>query len=122
MRPTKSATSSSLKALSSDSIGTAWRTLAKPRDGAAPTLRDRLSSVRRSGKLRLDRVVALPQRVIFRVGNGRRVLLIVALVVRLDLDLQAGVLALGLAGRHVLDGELGVPGRFRRFHGFCVIP
>ena len=49
MRPTKSATSSSLKALSSDSIGTAWRTLAKPRDGATPTLRDRLSSVRRSG-------------------------------------------------------------------------
>ena len=49
MRPTKSATSSSLKALSSDSIGTACRTLAKPRDGAAPTLRDRLSSVRRSG-------------------------------------------------------------------------
>ena len=50
MRPTKSATSSSLKAFCSDSIGTACRTLAKPRDGAAPTLRDRLSSVRRSGK------------------------------------------------------------------------
>ena len=49
MRPTKSATSSSLKAFCSDSIGTAWRTLANPRDGAAPTLRDRLSSVRRFG-------------------------------------------------------------------------
>ncbi len=116
MRPTKSATSSSLKALSSDSIGTAWRTLAKPRDGAAPTLRDRLSSVRRSGKLRLDRVVAPPQRVVFRVGHGRRVLLVVALVVRLDLGLQPGVLALGLARRHVLDGELGIAGRFGRFH------
>ena len=64
----------------------------------------------------LDRVVAPPQRVVFRVGDGRRVLLVVALVVRLDLGLQAGVLALGLAGRHGLDGELGIPGRFGRFH------
>ena len=37
MRPTKSSTSSSLNALSSESIGTACRILAKPRDGAAPT-------------------------------------------------------------------------------------
>src|SRR3569623_1291025 len=34
MRPTKSATSSSAKALSSDSIGTACRTMATPRGGA----------------------------------------------------------------------------------------
>ena len=39
-------------------------------------------------------------------------------VVRLDLHLQAGVLALGLSGGHVLDGQLGVPGRLGRFHGF----
>ena len=49
MRPTKSVTSSASNAFCSDSIGTAWRTLAKPRAGAAPTLRDRLSSVRRFG-------------------------------------------------------------------------
>ena len=36
-RSTKSATSSSVKALASDSIGTACCTLAKPRAGAAPT-------------------------------------------------------------------------------------
>ena len=81
MRATKSVTSSSPKALSSDSIGTACRTLAKPRDGAAPTLRDRLSSVRRSGKARLDRLVAPPQRVVLGVGDRRRVLLVIALVV-----------------------------------------
>ena len=121
MRATKSATSSSEKALSSDSIGTACRTLAKPRDGAAPTLRDRLSSVRRSGKRASIGVVALPQRVIVGVGDGRRVLLVVALVVRLDLGLQPRVLALGLARRHLVDGELGVPGRLGRFHGLLVI-
>ncbi len=50
MRSTNSWTSSALNALSSESIGTRWRTFANPRAGAAPTLSDRLSSVRRSGK------------------------------------------------------------------------
>ena len=116
MRATKSVTSSSLKALSSDSIGTACRTLAKPRDGAAPTLRDRLSSGAQVREARLDRLVAPPQRVVFGVRNGRRVLLVVALVVPLDLGLKPRVLALGLAGRHVVDGKLGIAGWSGRFH------
>ena len=65
---------------------------------------------------RLDRLVAPPQRVVFGVGDGRRVLAVVALVVLLDLGLQPRVLALGLALRHVVDGELGIAGRFGRFH------
>ena len=40
MRPTKSTTSSSAKALSSDSIGTACRTFLKRPDGAAPIFCD----------------------------------------------------------------------------------
>ena len=40
MRPTKSMTSSSAKALSSDSIGTAWRTFLNFPDGAAPIFCD----------------------------------------------------------------------------------
>ena len=116
MRLTKSATSSSLNAFCKDSIGTACRTLAKPRDGAAPTLRDRLSRVRRSGNALLDRLVAPPQRVIFGVRNRRRVLLVVALVVPLDLGFKPRVLALGLAGRHVVDGKLGIAGWSGRFH------
>ncbi len=37
MRESNSATSASSKALPSDSIRTAWATLEKPSDGAAPT-------------------------------------------------------------------------------------
>ena len=62
------------------------------------------------GKFRLDRLVAPPQRVVFGVGDGRRVLLVVGLVVLLDLGFEARVLALRLARRHLLDGQLGVPG------------
>ena len=40
MRPAKSSTSCSAKALSSDSIGTAWRTFLKRPEGAAPTFCD----------------------------------------------------------------------------------
>ena len=40
MRPTKSSTSCSAKALSSDSIGTACRTFLNCPDGAAPTFCD----------------------------------------------------------------------------------
>ena len=106
MRPTKSATSSASNAFCSDSIGTACRTLAKPRAGAAPTLRDRLSSVRRSGKSFLDRLVAPAQRVVLRVRHRRRVLLVVAFVVRLDLGFKARVLGLGLLVGERVDGNL----------------
>ena len=49
MRPTKSSTSCSAKALSSDSIGTACRTFLKRPDGAAPTFCDGESPVTNSG-------------------------------------------------------------------------
>ena len=39
MRSMNSSTSAALNALSSDSIGTSWRSLAKPAAGAAPTRR-----------------------------------------------------------------------------------
>ena len=94
MRPTKSATSSASNAFCSDSIGTAWRTLAKPRAGAAPTLRDRLSSVRRLGNACLDRLIAAAQRVVFRVRHRRRVLLVVGYVVLADLGFEAACSAL----------------------------
>ena len=51
MRATKSTTSASAKALSSDSIGTAWRTLAKRPEGCAPTFCDGESLVTSSGNL-----------------------------------------------------------------------
>ena len=49
-RAMKSITSSSLKALPSESIGTAWRTLPKASTGAAPTRLDGLSGRTSSGK------------------------------------------------------------------------
>jgi len=51
MRPTKSSTSSSAKALSSDSIGTACRTFLNFPDGAAPTFCDGEAPVTNSGNL-----------------------------------------------------------------------
>ena len=50
MRAQNSEKSSGAKALSSDSIGTRWRTLAKPLLGAAPTRRLGLSGRTRCGK------------------------------------------------------------------------
>ena len=96
MRPTKSTTSSSAKALSSESIGTAWRTLAKrARRRRADALRQAVG-VRELRKARLDRRVATAQLVVFGVGDGRRVFLIVAAVVRGDLFGQPRVLGLRL--------------------------
>ncbi len=65
------------------------------------------------GKPRLDGVEALAQPVIFGVGNLRRVVLIIGLVVPLDLERQPLVLDLGLG-----LGEVGdVGGGF----GFCCL-
>ena len=50
MRATKSRTSPSSKALSSDSMGTPWRTSANWLEAAAPTLFDGESGRTRSGK------------------------------------------------------------------------
>ena len=104
MRPTKSTTSSSANALSSDSIGTACRTLAKRADGAAPTRCVRLSSGAQLRKARLDRVIAPPQRVIFGVRHARRVVLVIAPVVPGDLGREPRVLGLGLFFSEVVDG------------------
>ena len=98
-------TSCSLKALSSESIGTAWRTLAKRPDGAAPTLSDRLSQRAQIGKSRFDRLIAPTQRVVFGIRNRRRVFLVVALVVRGDLGSEPRMLGLGLRLGQVLDGD-----------------
>ena len=70
----KSVTSSSLKALPSESIGTAWRTLPKASTGAAPTRLDGLSGRTSSGKRCLDGRIALAQRVVVGVGDLGRVL------------------------------------------------
>ena len=53
----------------SDSIGTAWRILAKPRAGARRPCASGYPAL--SSGTCLDRVVAPPQRVVFGVGNGR---------------------------------------------------
>src|SRR6267142_2435615 len=93
MRSTKSRTSSSPNALSSESIGTACRTLANPR--AADLEREALQGPQ-VGKAFFDRVVAPTQPVILGVRHGRRIVLVVALVVRRDLALQPRMLGLGL--------------------------
>ena len=115
MRATKSSTSCSAKALSSDSIGTAWRTFLKsPRRRRADLLRRRVGAdeFRKAG---LDGVEALAQRVVFGVGNAGRVVLIVALVVALQLKRQPFQLDLGLR-----LGELGDVGE-NVFFGFAVM-
>ena len=58
-------------------------------------------------KARLDRVIALAQRVVVRVGNGRRVVLIIAPVVLGDLGFEPRVLGLGLLFGEIVDGRLG---------------
>ena len=69
------------KALSSDSIGTRWRSLAKPPSGAPPT-RSRANRPDQLRKARLDRGVAPPQRVVFGVGDLGRVVLVIGAIVR----------------------------------------
>ena len=109
-RARKSATSSSAKALPSDSIGTAWRTLRKRPAGFAPTLRRRASPARdQLRKARLDRGVALPERVVFGVGDGRRVLLVVAPVVLGDLGGEPLQLRRRLRFGQLVDWSAGLP-------------
>ena len=79
---TQSRMSSSAKALLSDSIGTAWRTLRKPAAGGAPTRAEGppTGSVR-SGNRRSSAVVPAPQGIVLPVADFRRVLLVVLPVV-----------------------------------------
>ena len=69
---------------------------------------------------RLDRVVALAQRVVVGIRDGRRILLVVALVVLGDLGGEPLELGLGLGGRQRVGGNarrsLGVIG-CGRFEG-----
>ena len=57
------------------------------------------------GEARFDGVVALAQRVVLGVRDDRPVLLIVALIVLGDFDLQPRVLGLRLFGGQELDGR-----------------
>ena len=98
-RAMKSTTSSSVKALPSESIGTAWRTLPKASTGAAPTRCGRAVGAHERGKARLDRRVALAQRVVVGVGDLGRVLRVVELVVVGDLAREPRELGLRLAPR-----------------------
>ena len=86
--------------LPSDSIGTAWRTLANFSDGAAPTLLESDFGVGELRERRFERLVAAAQVVVIGVGNARGVRLIVALVVLGDLGAEARVL--GARQREVL--------------------
>ena len=61
-------------------------------DGAAPTLRESELRVGELGERRFERLVAAAQVVVFGVGDGRRVLLVIALVVLGDLGAEARVL------------------------------
>ncbi len=56
------------------------------------------------GELPLDRLIALAQGVVFGVGDRRRVLLVVAPVVLLDLELQPHMLGLGFLDGEFFDG------------------
>ena len=106
-RAQNSSTSSSAKMLPSDSIGTAWRTLANFSDGGAPTFRLSGFGVGELGKGRFERGVAAAQVVVFGVRDRRRVLAVIAPVVLGDLGAEPRVLGArhgeGLAG----PGRLG---------------
>ena len=97
------AMSSSANALSSDSIGTRWRTFSNLSEGAAPSRCDGLSGANQRRKARLDRGVALPQRVVVGVRDRRGVFLVVGAVVFRDLGGEARELGRGLALAELLD-------------------
>ena len=105
IRSTKSVTSCSLNALSSDSIGTAWRSLAKPRAGLEPTRVDGEFRTRQRGKAHFDCSVADAQGIVVRIRDRGRVVLIVAFVVLGDVLRQALELSLGLRLRQVVDRD-----------------
>ena len=102
MRSTKSSTSSSLNALSSDSIGTRVPHLGEPRDGAAPTRFDGESARIRSGKRASIAALRLRSASYSASLTGRGVVLVIALVMRADLEREPHQLGLGL-GRRELD-------------------
>ena len=84
-RAQNSENSSAFIALSSESIGTRWRSLAKPLSGRSPTILEGESGRIELREAGLDRGVAAAQGVVVGVADLRRVLLVVQAVVMRDL-------------------------------------
>ena len=120
MRSTNPATSSSAKALSSESIGTRWRTFLNVRTA----WRRHVSTGCRGGPgsgSGFDRGVALAQRVVVGVGDRRRVFLVVRDVVLGDLGGEAFELGGGFGLREVIDGCGGVGSPGLRAHRLRIL-
>ena len=75
-------------------------------DGCAPTRREGESVAHQRREPRLDLLVAPAQRVIVRVRNRRRIVLVVALVVLADLGREPLELGLGLRLGEIVDGDV----------------
>ena len=90
-----------------------WRSLAKPPFGAAPTRRDGESARTRSGKGGLELGVAAAQRVVFGVGDLRRIQLVIGAVVAGDLGGQVRQLVGRLLQRHASAPSRSVGGGAR---------
>ncbi len=103
-RSRNSSASSSAKILPSDSIGTLCRTLPNFSDGAAPTCWRRAFAGREFRMLVLDGEKPLPKRVIIGVGDGWRVVLIIAPVVLGDLGREPPVFRDRFVRRHFGNG------------------
>ncbi|MBB3018057.1 hypothetical protein FHR70_001097 [Microvirga lupini] len=58
------------------------------------------------GKLILQRLVALAQGIVFRIGDRGRILLVIAPVMLRDLGAECFVLDPGFIGRQMIDGSL----------------
>src|SRR6516165_10542761 len=101
-RATKSVTSSAAKAFCSDSMGTAWRILAKPRAGACAEA----FAGAQFRETRLDLLVAAAQPIVFRVRDRRCVFLIITLVVLGDFSGKPLELGPGFRLVEVSDGNL----------------
>ena len=90
-------------ALSSESIGTRWRTLPKSATGGAPTRCVGLSAPYELGKTLLDRLVAPPQPVVLGIRDLGRVLAVVQRIVTGDLAREALELARRRGAAQLLD-------------------
>ncbi len=105
MRVSQARSSSSLRALPSESIGSACSTCSKRSSGGAPTRWVGESGLRSSRVLGLDRAQLVEQRVVLVVADLRVVEDVVAAVVVLELATQLGGPPLGL-GAHTEEGAL----------------
>ena len=85
-------------------MGTAWRTLAKPSAGGAPTRLDGESSRTRSGKRSSMARLRRRKLIVVGIGNRRRIFGVIAAVVPGDLFGQARELGRSLLLGQLLDG------------------